>query len=379
MRTRVAIIGGGPAGASAALGLARGGVDAVLFERCSFPRPKVCGEFISPWARPLLEGAIGGEPLAAAGATEVRGATLEVGRMQHEWALQPAALALSREWLDRVLLEAAGAAGARIEQPRRVAAVEWERGRPLLRLAGGGACAAEVVVHADGSGALDPAGPSRRARGWVALKCHLRAESPFEGVQMRAAPGAYLGRIGLEGGRGTLALAVRREVARRFGGDLDALARSLWPGFDAGEREGRWLACGVVRGVPDRPTHPRSFRIGNASGAPDPIGGEGIALAAWSGTTASELLASGRFDDRTLPKLAEELWRRHRRMLRMRVPACATAAVVLSRPALVRGLWPVLSRTRRPGGAWWRLSGKLGPLPCPPGDERAAAGFVPIG
>ena len=42
------IIGGGPAGASAAIHLAAGGARVLVAEQKKFPREKLCGEFISP-------------------------------------------------------------------------------------------------------------------------------------------------------------------------------------------------------------------------------------------------------------------------------------------------------------------------------------------
>ena len=44
----VIIVGGGPAGASAAIQLAASGARVLLAERERFPREKLCGEFISP-------------------------------------------------------------------------------------------------------------------------------------------------------------------------------------------------------------------------------------------------------------------------------------------------------------------------------------------
>src|SRR6476660_9038756 len=44
----VIIAGGGPAGASAAIHLAMRGARVLLVEQKKFPRPKLCGEFISP-------------------------------------------------------------------------------------------------------------------------------------------------------------------------------------------------------------------------------------------------------------------------------------------------------------------------------------------
>jgi menaquinone-9 beta-reductase len=51
----VIIIGGGPSGCAAALGLNRLGYRVVLCDQAKFPRDKVCGEFISPAADPILK------------------------------------------------------------------------------------------------------------------------------------------------------------------------------------------------------------------------------------------------------------------------------------------------------------------------------------
>ena len=54
-RSDVCIIGAGPAGAAAAIGLAAAGVPALLLDRARFPRDKVCGEGISPRAIRILQ------------------------------------------------------------------------------------------------------------------------------------------------------------------------------------------------------------------------------------------------------------------------------------------------------------------------------------
>ena len=53
-KTDVIVIGGGPAGCAAAIGLSRLGYGVVLCDQAKFPRDKVCGEFISPAADPIL-------------------------------------------------------------------------------------------------------------------------------------------------------------------------------------------------------------------------------------------------------------------------------------------------------------------------------------
>src|SRR5712692_3277910 len=48
------VIGGGPAGTSAAITAARNGARVLLLERGRFPRHKVCGEFVSAESLDLL-------------------------------------------------------------------------------------------------------------------------------------------------------------------------------------------------------------------------------------------------------------------------------------------------------------------------------------
>ena len=45
------IVGGGPAGSSAAISLAEGGARVLLLEEKRMPRGKLCGEFITPECR----------------------------------------------------------------------------------------------------------------------------------------------------------------------------------------------------------------------------------------------------------------------------------------------------------------------------------------
>ncbi len=53
------VIGAGPGGSSAAILAARQGARVLLLERGSFPRHKVCGEFVSAESLDLLETLLG--------------------------------------------------------------------------------------------------------------------------------------------------------------------------------------------------------------------------------------------------------------------------------------------------------------------------------
>lgn len=198
------------------------------------------------------------------------------------------------------------------------------------------------------------------ADGLLGFKCHLRVPGGIvEGVTMRACSGAYVGTILVEDGLGTCAFAVSRKLAAVFGADTDALLQHLWPEFRPAWRSSEWHACGVPRSGYMRPGHARSLRIGNAAAAVDPVGGEGIGLAIWSGKRIAELIAeAGSLESRALEACERRLAADYAARLRMRLPACRLAAAALMRPGLFRALWPLLSVPALSLGPWYRLSGK---------------------
>ncbi|MDQ6705460.1 MAG: hypothetical protein M3Z85_05790 [Acidobacteriota bacterium] len=114
----VRVIGGGPAGSSAAIGALSEGVPVELFEKSTFPRHKVCGEFLSPEIAPLLHrlGVLGDfESLRPARLSRIH---LAIGSSQKRWQLPEPAYGLSRFALDHLLLRQAVAQGAILRRER---------------------------------------------------------------------------------------------------------------------------------------------------------------------------------------------------------------------------------------------------------------------
>lgn len=107
----IAILGGGPAGATAAIAARLSGAASVsIGEKSTFSRHKVCGEFLSPEASPYLEKA----GIDLTGAAPIRRVHIRVGRRHKSFALREPALGVSRYMLDHALLSRAQELGARV-------------------------------------------------------------------------------------------------------------------------------------------------------------------------------------------------------------------------------------------------------------------------
>ncbi len=388
-----AVIGGGPAGSTTALLLARAGWSVALVERASFPRPKVCGEFLSATNLPLLR-SIGaaGAFLALAG-PEVRrvgifagdaAVTADMPRLAGE--RQGWGRALGRDLLDQLLLDRAAAEGVRVWQPWHVAAVERQRAgagdSPVRLILADAGRRREAVIdagtlvaaHGSWGGRLPTAPRARRARGADLFGFKARfvdSGLPVGLMPLLAFPGGYGGMVHSDRGAVSLSCCIRRdrlaELRRRSPrvspGDavLAHIRRSCAAADDAltGARlESSWHATGVLRPGIHRTSAGAAFFVGNAAGEAHPVIAEGISMAMQSAWLLSDVLRQIA-DPRDAARMYDDRWRR---AFAGRITAAAALAHWAMHPALVRAALPVLGTFPwliREGA---RTSGKVKPL-----------------
>src|SRR3954447_12463093 len=113
----VAIVGGGPAGSTAAYPLARAGANVLLVDRATFPRDKPCGGGVTGRAARLLPFSI--EPVVEDVIDRLE-CRLHYGPRFERAARAPLAYMTQRKRLDHFLLQQAADAGADVREGVKV-------------------------------------------------------------------------------------------------------------------------------------------------------------------------------------------------------------------------------------------------------------------
>lgn len=288
--TDAIVVGAGPAGAAAAIGLSRAGAKTLLLERTREAGDALCGGFLSWQTLDRLDrlgierAALGGQPV-----TRVR---LFAGRLHSETALPAFAMGVSRRRLDGTLQAAAAGAGAALERGIHATALD-ETG---VQMRDGAVLAAPALFLAAGKHGFRgfPREPDRWQRVDPVMGLRLRlppgptlARLVDDAVELHLFDRGYAGLVRQEDGSTNLCLAVHKSRLDAVGGDPAALLHALG---DTLPRLGERLAFAdwsygidaighVPYGWRTRNTAPGLFRLGDQAGVIPSLAGEGMGLA----------------------------------------------------------------------------------------------------
>ena len=309
----VVVVGAGPAGSAAAILLAERGSSVTLLDKAAFPRPKICGEYLSPEAARVLDrlgvlkavDAAGAQPLSGMRIIAPDGTVLDgTYPTSGPWrGYRDHALAIRREVFDRILLERARALPVDVRERHRVTGLLVEGGlvRGVKAESADGApveLRSRLVVGADGRAsvvahALGLVRPHRLQR--LALIQHV---SGIEGLGDRGEiyvdPPDYSILNPVAPGIVNLSLVVPLAHAKPFSSRLEtfmeARLRQLRhvPARLAGMKaEGPVMAMGPLAYRVGEPRVGGVLLAGDAAGFYDPFTGEGL----YTALRSAELLA----------------------------------------------------------------------------------------
>jgi len=373
----VLVVGGGPAGCSAAITLAGAGLTVALVEREAFPRRKVCGDFVSAPGWELLRELGVRDALRPFAGPEVR----SVGYFGAEAVVEapmPGAQsgrAIVRHRLDTVLLDRAKTVGVRVWQPAVAEEMEEDRGFRRMRLKCEGGMhevvRARHVIDAHGSWLRGPFAPLAKSHesDLLGFKASFSRASLAPGLMpMVVFPGGYGGLVETEPGLIGFSCCIRQDVLRGAREGHKSVGEALFAhvsrhcrGFHevlGGARlEGTWRGAGPIHPGARPLAEGATLAVGNAAGEAHPIVAEGISMALQSGWLAARHLSQGADMHEARRAYARE-WRAHL-LPRIRVSQAVARIARHAEPAMAAAL-----RTA-PGllTAGARFSGKVHCMP----------------
>jgi geranylgeranyl reductase family protein len=256
----VAIIGGGPAGSTAAYRLASAGASVLLLDRATFPRDKPCGGGVTGRALRHLPFSI--EPVV-----EDVVDRMECGLRYRSHVVRraraPIAYMTQRRRLDHFLLQKAAEAGAEVREGETVDARELD---------------ARIVIGADGcnGSSAKQLGLADGVAHGVALEANYPYEARYAGaivLEIAVVRGGY-GWIFAKGDHLNVGVGGNSEEAPKLRGELKRMCEAYGIDPDAArDTRGYRLPMRLSRTRLARGT---TAVIGDAAGLVDPLSGDGM-------------------------------------------------------------------------------------------------------
>ncbi|MDQ3712293.1 MAG: NAD(P)/FAD-dependent oxidoreductase [Acidobacteriota bacterium] len=404
LKPKILIVGAGPSGASLAIRLGKKNFRVCLIERERFPRPKLCGEFISPECLEHFREldvldemlAAGGERISETVFFEPNGKSIGVPSRWFNGDSQ-GALSLSRAEMDFQLLKKAKRVGVEVLEEHSAVGLfqEDNKIRGLKFRTKDGEMKeifADLFVDATGrtrvlgkmisregaklqgkenskfktqnSKLVKIQNPKSKIQNrFIGFKAHLKEVNLEKGVcEIYFFRGGYGGLSFVENGRANFCFLIKAETVKEFSGDaVKIIERLIFQNKRAcetlknAEPVHDWLAVSVD-GFGQKDLNPAAnlFAVGDAGAFIDPFTGSGMLMAMESAEILAQVIVANPATEKIAEQYKSEHARRFQRRLfissLMRRAAFAPALSKILISALSIGDFPrkILARATRP-------------------------------
>jgi len=314
-RFDIGIVGAGPAGSSAAISLARKGYSVVLVDKSTFPRSKLCGDFLNPISWPLFERLGVAEELLSLEHEEITGFRISCFTGEeasfpfpHHHGQPLYGLGLNRLYLDHLLLKRAEREGATVLEGKKVRDLRNDGGQWTITLTdpwGDETLHSAFLIGADGRNSLVAerlglAGPRKKIGSFLGFQLHLRGvQGMNRQVQIHLFPGGYAGLAGVGGGITNLCFALEKRRVKDHSAIESILENCLYKNpylkdaLKESQRASETQSIYPVHTPRRRSSGDGFVLLGDAAYAPEPVTGEGGFFALKSANLASEGIHQG--------------------------------------------------------------------------------------
>jgi flavin-dependent dehydrogenase len=330
--------------------LARRGVSVALIDRDEFPRDKLCGEFLSYDALPVLAPlGIMEEIDERQGAPRITHCRVIGRRGTYEFEFPHAARGVSRLFFDDLLVRTA----ARLGATRLDGWTAETIGATITIKRGGETRTIEAKAIAGAWGRwgrfdtqLGRAFVQDRTHRNFGFKRHYFAARQPDAIELHSFRRGYLGVNAIEGGLTNICGLVHASRLTGHKGRWDAFVETIRgeePQLDELYARHEPAQDGFLSSEPvifraRSPVEGGVFMIGDASGVIDPLTGNGMAMAVQSALLLAPMLIRLLESPKERPRIEREYRRRHRAMFAPRIAWSRRVASLLSRPWLVDAL-----------------------------------------
>lgn len=322
-QNQIAIVGGGLAGLTAAIHLAKEGKTVVLFEKNIYPKHKVCGEFISNEVLPYWE-SLGVEIQKLQPTTITKTFISIPNGKQLEAVLPLGGFGISRYTLDNYLFTKAKESGCQIIH-QQVNTVEFLNDSFTILTENGEKFQAKVVLGAFGKRSNLDIQMKRdfiqKKSPWLAVKSHYSGNFPNDLVALHNFEGGYCGVSKVEDDRINICYLVKFEVFKKYKNIEDFQMNVLYlnPHLKSVLEQStilfdKPLTISQISFEEKAQVENHILMLGDTAGLIHPLCGNGMAMAIHSAKIASESIISyleGNLTRQEMEKSYASQWKHH--------------------------------------------------------------------